>query len=170
RLRRLFVEQLEDRRLLTTVTWNGGDALSDQWSDPDNWLGGLVPVTGDDVLIPVTAGSAEVLFDGTAAAVTLNSLTSDEPFHITGSTLTLSGAGMFKMTAGLTLDSGTLAGTSTLDVSGTLTWAGGTMQDAGITNANGGMTINGSDKILSARTLNIAAGTTATWTGGNINS
>src|SRR5438132_1343940 len=97
RCRRLFVEQLEDRRLLTTRTWSGGDAVNDLWSDTDNWVGNVVPVTGDDVVIPSTAASAEVLFDGSAAAVSLNSLSSAEPFHITGSTLALDGAGSFSM-------------------------------------------------------------------------
>src|SRR5256885_5675507 len=92
-----------------------------------------------------------------------------EPFHIGSSTLTLSGAGTFSMTAGLTLDGGALGGTSTLDVSGTLTWTGGTMQGAGVTNANGGMTISGNNsKTINQRTLNIAALTTATWTGSDI--
>src|SRR4029079_8120695 len=95
------------------------------------------------------------------------------PYTVSGQTLINGGTANFNAAAStgmLELDSGALGGTGALSVSGLTTGAGGTMQDAGITNANGGMTINGSDKILSARTLNIAAGTTATWTGGNINS
>src|SRR4029078_2713762 len=94
-------------------------------------------------------------------------------YTVSGQTLINGGTANFNAaatTGTLELDNGALGGTGALSVSGLTTWAGGTMQDAGITNANGGMTINGSDKILSARTLNIAAGATATWTGGNINS
>src|SRR4051794_8826741 len=166
RSRRLFMEHLEDRRLLTTRIWTGNGA-NDLWSNAANW-DTAVPVNGDDVVIAATANSAEVLFDSTAVAVTVNSLTSAEPFHITGSTLNLTGTGPFTMTTGLTLDGGTLDGTGTLDVSGTLTWTGGTMAGTGTTNANGGMTISSNTHIIGQRTLGIGAGTTATWTGGDI--
>ena len=103
------MERLEDRLLLAVRVWTGGDLANDLWSDADNWDTG-VPVDGDDVVIPATANSAEVLFDGSVAggAVTINSLSSDEPFRITGATLTVQGAGPFTMTAGLTLSGGTL--------------------------------------------------------------
>jgi hypothetical protein len=116
-----------------------------------------VPVTGDDVVIAATANSAEVLFDGTAAAVTINSLTSGEPFHITGSTLALSGAGPFTMTAGLTLDGGDLGGSGTLTVSPTMSWTGG--------NLDGGGTL----VIPSGAALNISSNTFRQFLGHTIN-
>jgi hypothetical protein len=60
--RRLRLEALEERCLLATRVWTGADAVNDLWSDEDNWDTG-VPRDGDDVLIPATANSAEVVFD-----------------------------------------------------------------------------------------------------------
>ena len=51
RSRRLFVEHLEDRRLLTTSIWTGANAAVDvRWSDSANWQGNVVPANGDDVV------------------------------------------------------------------------------------------------------------------------
>src|SRR5947199_2907752 len=62
-----------------------------------------------------------------------------------------------------------LGGTGTLNVSGLFTWTGGGMDDSGTTNANGGMVLSSNNHDLNnSRILNIAAGTTATWTGGDI--
>jgi hypothetical protein len=62
---------------------------------------------------------------------------------------------------------GTLGGTSTVTVTGMLTWMGGTMNGGGRTVANGGITLSGTDgKTLDHRTLDNAA--TATWTGGDL--
>src|SRR5262249_122475 len=44
-------------------------------------------------------------------------------------------------TAGLNMSSGLLGGASNVNVSGLLTWTGGSMTGAGLTNANGGMSI-----------------------------
>lgn len=44
RRRRLWIEALEDRRLLATVQWDGGP-LGDgtDWNDPANWAGDELP-------------------------------------------------------------------------------------------------------------------------------
>jgi len=41
-------------RAATTVTWTGGDASNNLWSDPDNWSPGL-PVAGDSLVFPQAA-------------------------------------------------------------------------------------------------------------------
>src|SRR5262249_10322999 len=80
------LEGLEDGVTPAVRTWTGAGA-NDLWSNAANWDTG-VPLAADDVRIPGTAASAEVLFDGTATAVPINSLTSDgtnpvgEPFRI----------------------------------------------------------------------------------------
>ncbi|MCA9130916.1 MAG: hypothetical protein KDB22_27720, partial [Planctomycetales bacterium] len=48
--RRLFAEQLEDRRVLATVVWDGGGG-DFFWSNPLNWSGDQLPQNGDDVTI-----------------------------------------------------------------------------------------------------------------------
>ena len=121
---RLTLQSLEDRLALTVRTWTGLGA-DDVWSNAANWDTG-VPGDGDDVRIPETAQSAEVLFDSSVAGsgVTINSLTSDgtnpvgEPFRITGDTLTLSGLGPFTLGSTLTMQFGAIVGTADLTVSG----------------------------------------------------
>src|SRR5207248_2444665 len=100
------------------------------------------------------------------AAVSLNSLSSAEPFHITGSTLALDGAGSFSMTAGLTLDGGDLGGSGTLTVSPTMDWTGGTLDGGGTLVIPTGANLNISSTTLKAfngHTLNNSG--TVTWTG-----
>ena len=65
----------------------------------------------------------------------------------------------------LNLTTGTLTGAGTVTVTGLLSWTGGTMSGAGTTNASGGLAISGSGAALDARTLNITANASATWTG-----
>ncbi|WP_148071883.1 beta strand repeat-containing protein [Bythopirellula goksoeyrii] len=67
----------------------------------------------------------------------------------------------------LTNSSATIDGTSTIIASGMLTWTRGTMTGAGITNANGGLDLSGSNsKTLNGRVLNNAGA--ATWTAGQV--
>ena len=86
---RLSLERLEDRCVPAVRTWTGNGA-NDLWSNPVNWDGGVTaPANGDDVVIPDAAGSSEVIFDNSVAGGTLslNTLSSDEPFRITTATL-----------------------------------------------------------------------------------
>jgi len=66
----------------------------------------------------------------------------------------------------LDLRYGTLQGSANITVTGMTTWSGGYMKGSGTTNANGGLTLNGSNRYLYQRTLNNPL--TATWTGGDI--
>src|SRR5262245_9268077 len=162
RFRPLLVEAMEPRILLATRVWTGGGA-NDLWSNASNWDTG-VPASGDDVVIAdVGAASAEVLFDSTVpgTGVTLNSLVSGEPFHITADTLTLDGAGTFAFNAGLTIDAGTIAGTDDFSVGGAaLAWNAGTIGGSGVVNVSGGLTIaTTSTKFLDGRTLNLNSNT-----------
>ncbi len=45
---RLVVESLEARFLLSTFHWQGD--VSNQWSNPDNWLEGLAPTNGSSLV------------------------------------------------------------------------------------------------------------------------
>jgi len=140
-----------------TVSWNvDTDGF---WDVAANWNTGTVPQAGDDVVINRPSANVTVTFR--TGTVTVNSLTSDESFSITGGALDLSSTSAL---ANLTMSGGQLGGTGTVNVSGMITWNGGTMGDSGTTNANGGMTISGSTiGLRDGRTLNNAM--TATWSG-----
>src|SRR5262245_12637880 len=64
----------------------------------------------------------------------------------------------------LTLSSGILTGSGTLDVSGVTSWSGGSMSGTGTTNANGAVTMSGPNDhgIDPGRTFNINASATLT--------
>src|SRR4051794_25919529 len=92
---RRVVERLEDRVLLSAVSFTGGgDGTS--WTDPKNWATGAVPGPADDVTINLP-GHSVAISDGVQSVRSLN--TSD-PIHVSGGTLAV--------TAGLTL-TGTLS-------------------------------------------------------------
>ena len=169
---RLSLQALENRLTPAVRTWTGLGA-DDLWSNAANWDTG-VPADGDDVRIPATAESAEVLFDFSVPGegVTLNNLTSDgtnavgEPFRITNDTLTLSGPGPFAFGDALTMQGGIIAGSSDLTVSGLLTWNSGAMSGTGTTFADGGIALNAIFfPTLQGRRLDNNG--TATWTGGS---
>src|SRR5678815_583540 len=103
---RYAVEALEGRRLLSTVTWDGG-AGNDSWTAPLNWDLNLVPTTGDDVLIP--AGASVRLSSGTQD---IGSLRCDGSFTLTGGTLSIAGAS--SLNGSLTMSGGTIGGAGDL--------------------------------------------------------
>ncbi len=73
-------EQLEDRRLLAIVSWDGGgDAMS--WSDALNWSGDELPGSDDDVTINL-ASNPTVTFSSAAGNVSVHSLTSGIRFQL----------------------------------------------------------------------------------------
>lgn len=45
RRRQLFLEHLEERRLLARLTWDGG-GVNDRWSTAANWVGDVAPISG----------------------------------------------------------------------------------------------------------------------------
>ena len=49
-----WLERLEDRTLLTTISW--ANDSSGSWNDPSNWSSGVVPGSGEDVVIDRAAG------------------------------------------------------------------------------------------------------------------
>jgi len=69
--------------------------------------------------------------------------------------------------ARLVISGGTLGGSSTFTVSGTMTWTGGTISGSGSVIVSGGLTLSGFTKVLTGRTL-VNAGA-ATWSAGQIN-
>ena len=85
----LRFEPLEDRRLLTVATWNGGSA-NDLWSNADNW-GGTAPVAGDLLVFP--AGALQTTnFNDFAAGTAFGSIDiSGDSYNLTGNQVSLGG-------------------------------------------------------------------------------
>ncbi|MCY2990994.1 MAG: malectin domain-containing carbohydrate-binding protein [Planctomycetota bacterium] len=159
RFRRLLVERLEDRRMLTDIAahWIGGDG---NWSDPANWDIGVVPNNSGSEIYAVVVdlpGSDPVITVDQAATVT--SLTNSETLRFaTGSsaiTSQLDNSGTIQVTdpsAALTL-SGTVTN------SGIMTAFGGMLQFSAATVANAGRMITADGGLVEIGASTITGGT-----------
>ncbi len=96
----LQIDLLEDRVLLSTITWSGagGDA---SWFDAQNWVGGKVPGAADTAVITQTG--ITINYSGQA---TILGITSAASLDISGGGLTVT-AGNSSITGSLTIGSGT---------------------------------------------------------------
>ena len=73
--RHLALEPLEDRRVLSIVTWDGGGTTND-WSEPANWSTDLLPTASDEIIFDATSTKDSVVnveFDGTIRQLQINS-------------------------------------------------------------------------------------------------
>ena len=78
------VERLENRWLLSTVTWNGG-GNGTNWSDPLNWDGNILPGAADDVTINFVTNT--IVHD--SGTDTVNNLTTNHLWEPAGGTLSV---------------------------------------------------------------------------------
>src|SRR5580693_896954 len=69
--RRLMIEELEDRTLLSTITWT--NLAGGSWQTNSNWDQGRQPAAGDDVVIPALNANSTVTYS--SGTSTINSLT-----------------------------------------------------------------------------------------------
>ena len=155
------LEWMEPRTLLSAVTWTG-EAGDNNWDTPANWSTDSVPGSGDDVTIDIAAN----VVHSDNVTDSINSLTSTEPLTISGGTLSIASASTIG--GALTISGGTLTGAGDVSVSGLVTLTTGTLSGSSTLNANGGMLIDPDELAtfnLDGRTVNNAAGQTATWTG-----
>ncbi|HEX4071489.1 MAG TPA: hypothetical protein VHX68_09975, partial [Planctomycetaceae bacterium] len=145
------IESLEDRILLSAVSWTGvGDGKS--WNNAQNWNTDTVPGASDDVTINL-ANSQTIVYSSAAGTTAIHSLNGSDPFSITGGSLTVTGnstlTGSFSMTGGTLTASGsgvtfTANGSTTIAVSPenvSLEADGGTLslpQLAAVTSSDGG--------------------------------
>jgi Bacterial Ig domain/Calx-beta domain/Lamin Tail Domain/RTX calcium-binding nonapeptide repeat (4 copies) len=146
--------------------FDGGPAgTGTQWDLAANWNNDTLPGAGDHVCIPALAIPGVIFDSGTHAVL---SVTSEEPFTVSGGSLSLTSGSQPSSFAALTVSGGTIGGAGNVDVTGVTAFTGGTMTGAGTTTANGGLTIAGTTKTISGgRTLvNDGAGT---WSAGQIN-
>ena len=169
--RRLLTEPLEDRLLLTVVTWDGGDGNNLLWSNADNWSDNRCPGIGDDVTI-AASGNVTILHDGDPTEI--GSLNVQNNLEVRSSTL--------KVTGDLTVSSGkwlraveadadiTALGNTTVNGVSLYAEAGGTIALAGITqvtNTVGDMIwqVSGAESVLSLPNLEkiTNSGTGSNW-------
>ena len=124
-------EPLEDRRLLSAVSWDGGGDGTN-WTDPLNWSNDALPGASDDVTISIAANPTIRLASGTQQ---IHSLVSDELISLVGGTLDVQTTAT--ISASLSMAGGALrGGTLTETGAGQLlaTSSGGTLD---------GVTVNG---------------------------
>ena len=97
--------------VVTTVSWinpNGGD-----WSTPSNWSTGVLPTADQDVIIDIAVTSPITHSAGTTE---IKTLTSTQPFTLSGGTLTTAGTLHVDNIVSLTGGSLTTGGSITLNV------------------------------------------------------
>ena len=151
--RRLFrIERLEERALLATITWS--NAAGGNWNAPSNWVGSVVPATGDDVVIPDLAGTPTITFN--TGTIAVKSLSIRENFSLSGGTFSATTisqlAGAFNISGGTLNSSGLAVGTANVTVGATfgdLTIANGANLNVAsnasiIVSTNSALTIAGS--------------------------
>ena len=133
--RRLRVEPLECRQLLTAVSWDGGGDGSN-WSDPINWSGDALPGATDDVTINV-AGVITVTH--ASGSTTIGSVNSAENLVISGGSLTVTNGA--SVVSG-SLNVGTLASVTANGATTTFTASGATTIDGSNLFASAGGQLN----------------------------
>jgi RHS repeat-associated protein len=140
RRRALELERLEDRTLLSTVTW--GLAGSGYWDVAANWQGGKAPGSGDNVVISTALAATITIKSGDNVSITSLSTDADDTLAITGGTLTLAStsplSGPLAMTGGTLTASGaaavvTASGMTTVSGASLFATGGGSLSLPGLT-------------------------------------
>ena len=104
--RKLALEPLERRELLSVRTWDGG-GTNNNWTTPANWAGGVAPLAGDDLQ-----------FSGTTRTTTQNDFSAGTSFHsieFAANNFLLAGNGI-ALTNGITVDSAATTSTISLAI------------------------------------------------------
>jgi hypothetical protein len=121
--------QLEDRLVPSTVVWNGGpEGTGFLWNVPTNWVGGRVPMSGDDAVIDASFAGISILAD---QDVTIHSGTSEAALRIVRGTFFITADSLIDNDVLVSQDphtpGTTLMFAGTLTVSGAFTQTGGTI-------------------------------------------
>ena len=178
RLRDVNLEPLEQRCVLSAISWDGGGDGTN-WHDSNNWSGDIIPTASDDVTIDV-AGTPTIAYTATSGNRSVNSLVCRETINFTGGRLSLlTTASMEGVT---TLGGGSLSGGAWTMVgqqllfsnSGNNTLAGPITVNGdlartgsnGFLGVTGGLTLNGTLLIQSSDTVDF--GGTQTFANGTI--
>lgn len=124
-----------------TIDWNVAQDVDSDFSNPVNWVGGVVPGPGDTASLYIIGTETLVIeltqgisIGGLAiGAIGSGSLTLDlnsKILTVTGEITTLAGST-------LRINGGTLGGAGDHTIGGTLEWDGGTLEGTGSTTVNG---------------------------------
>jgi formylmethanofuran dehydrogenase subunit C len=119
-------EALEPRTLLAAVHWDGGGG-DENWHNPLNWSGDVLPGPGDDVTIDISGEAITVRFS--AGSATVASLFSTERLEMEGGALTVSGETTFS--GALIMNGGTVTLGGRWAQSGPMEMSGGSILGAG---------------------------------------
>jgi autotransporter-associated beta strand protein len=120
----------------TVRTWDGGGPDAN-WLTAANWVGDVAPAANDDLVFPASAGQFTTN-NNFFILTNFNSITVDGSYAIGGNS--------FRLTNGLTLDSGTLAINTGVALNGAQTWnaaPASTVTTAIIAIGSFGLTIDG---------------------------
>jgi hypothetical protein len=129
-------EGLEDRIVLSTITWDSADyPTGGSWDVGQHWMGGVVPTSTDDAVIDLTSAGSVFLNSNHADSVnsvTTNSYTtlavSNGSLSVGGGTSSFGGPASVAQGAALSFGAGaklTIAATQTVSDAGTLTFSSG---------------------------------------------
>jgi hypothetical protein len=142
------VQQLEDRTVPTTFTWQGNNG--DLWTDGTKWDQGTAPTTGSDVVIN---NSTTPNYNTTVEINTL-ALSAASGLNISGGTLTIDAAST--LNGSVALSAGSLAANGTASLAGTTTWTGGELSATGAASwtNTGTILLNGANTEFLTGTLN----------------
>ncbi len=141
--------RLEDRTLLSTVTWinsGGGD-----WDTPSNWSTNALPGPSDDVAINLPGIT---ITHSSSASESVNSLTissSDSSLALSNGSLTL--ATTSSIAGSLSISGSTLRTAVDLTVTGAITWIGGTIAGSGALDIAAGASFSATGAIFQNETL-----------------
>ncbi len=134
--RHLRFQALEERRLLSIVTWDGGGGDFD-WNNPLNWDIDALPGTDDSAVIDLD-GTFTVSLSSTVtiASLTLGGGTGAQTLDTTGRTFTINGpaavttSGVLRISGPTTADQLTNDGTVELGLNSNLVMANGTLTNS----------------------------------------
>ncbi len=147
------------------VLWDGnqdGDGNGITWAVADNWSGGVVPTSGQSVVIdqPTTAGTIHI-----GASTSTGSVVSTEKISFSSGTWTL--AEDSSLLNGFDIGGSTFAPAGTVTVRGSSSWGRVTLSGTGVTinegiidYYGGTLTVNAGASLVNAGTFNHTANST----------
>src|SRR5262249_40000041 len=154
----LRLEQLEDRTLLTTVSWDGG-AGTLRWDDAQNWSNDALPGNSDDAVIGSAFSGLTITHD--IGDVSVRSLTSAAAIQVAGGTFAL-GSATSQIDDAFTVSGGSLLlSSATLNGPGTLSNAAGRTLTLTSSTINAALVNQGAIVIRAGDSINGSFTTTA---------
>ena len=151
--RRLSLEGLEDRTLLSTIQWDAVDyPTGGAWDTPGHWIGGVLPTATDNVQIElpgsgtVTTGASDSVLSLTTSTTTTvsvsnGSLTLGAATSQIGGPITVSSSGTLALSGTTLIGTGTVTDAGQLDATNTTLGLTSTTMSSGSALATNGVTI-----------------------------